>query len=238
MACTKQPIELECYIEPVEDAYDYPIKPGSPEWAQLTSSQQMDSVLQIPDDILFSISTEGLVETCLSYPRFGDLYFAEDYQWAFEVLTDHFNGFSELLSRDDAALKLFDRYLLMYPGCSINNWPSINGPGTSTSFSFAYIEIILAQTEILQQLDGAETNLWMQEVITKYKQKKRYNYSVFSKKHTALIAGRIMLLNNYPPFMDEYYNNPYVKAFVDRVMLFGNFETLEVVIKHAVNFLN
>jgi hypothetical protein len=50
IACTKQPEELECFIEPAEDAYDYPIKPGSPEWAQLTSSQQMDSVLQIPTD--------------------------------------------------------------------------------------------------------------------------------------------------------------------------------------------
>ena len=203
MACTKQPVELECYIEPVEDAYDYPIKPGSPEWAQLTSSQQMDSVLQIPNDILLDMSTEGLIETCLSYPRFGDLYFAEDYQWAFEVLTSHFNGFRELLLRDDAAIKLFDRYLQMYPGCSINNWPSIIRPGYSTSFSFSFIEIILAQPEILQQLNDAETNAWMQELVAKYKQKKGYDYSIFSLKHTPLVAGRIMIMRNYHPFVYE-----------------------------------
>ena len=132
-----------CFIDHLQDAYDYPIKPGMAEWEKLNSSDEMDSVLQIPEAILHSISTEGLIETVLNYPMFGNLYFIDDYQQSFDLLEENFNGFQELLNRTDAGRLLFDRYKLMHPGCKENNWPSINGPGSSASYSFAFIEILI-----------------------------------------------------------------------------------------------
>ena len=237
-ACSKEKEEHSCYIAHVPDAYDYPIKPGTPEWEQLNSSDEMDSVLQIPEDVLHSISTEGLIETVLNYPRWGDLYFLEDYQFGFDVIKENFNGIQELLKRSDAATKLFDRYKLMNPGCNENNWPSINGPGSSASFSFAFIEIIIAQYDILNQFDNEQIETLLKEVIIKYEEKNRYDYSVFSKKHTVLIAGRIMYLSNYTPFIEEYSKNIYVKEFIEKVMLNNNFETLDLVYDYAKNFLN
>ena len=237
-ACSKEKEEHTCNISHVTDAYDYPLKPGMPGWSLLNSSHEMDSVLQIPDNVLANISTEGLIETALNYPRFGDLYFLDDYQHAFEILTEHFNGFQELLKRDDAAEKLLYRYELMYPDCNDNNWPSINGPGSSTSFSFAFIEIIIAQYDILAQLDKVKSKTLLKEALIKYQEKSQYNYSVFSKKHTALIAGRIMYLADYTPFIEEYNKNIYVKDFIDKVILNSNFETLELVNNHAKKFLN
>ena len=228
--------EYGCYIEHNPDAYVFPIKPGMPEWEQLNSSREIDSVLQIPEDVLQNISTEALIETVLNYPRFGDLYFLDDYQLAFDRLTEHFNGFQELLTRNDAAIYLFNRYKLMYPGCDENNWPSIIEPGRSNSFSFAFIEIVIAQYVILNQFDDDELMTVLEETIHKYEEKNRYNYSVFSKKHTVLIAGRIMYLSNYTPFITEYNTNIHVKEFVDKVMLNSNFKTLDLVYEYAKTF--
>lgn len=236
--CLKEKVEHTCNIAHVIDAYDYPVKPGMPSWSLLDTSHEMDSVLQIPDNVLNNISTEGLIETSLNYPRFGDLYFLDDYQLAFEILTEHFNGFQELLKRDDAAEKLIYRYELMYPGCNDNNWPSVNGPGSSTSFSFAYIEIIIAQYGILSQLDKVKIKTLLKDTLIKYDEKNQYNYSVFSKKHTVLIAGRIMYLADYTPFIEEYNKNINVKNFIDKVILNSNFETLELVNNYAKKFLN
>ncbi|NLJ39771.1 MAG: hypothetical protein GX432_13570 [Candidatus Atribacteria bacterium] len=234
--CSNEKEEYNCFIAGVPDAYDYPIKPGTPEWEKLTTSYEMDSVLQIPKDVLNSISTEGLIETVLNYPKFGDLYFLDNYQFSFDRLKEHFNGFQELLTRRDAGIKLFSRYKLMNPACNKNNWPSITGPGSSVSFSFAFIEIIIAQYDILNQFNNEQIKPLLKETIIKYQEKTRYNYSVFSKKHTVLIAGRIMYIKNYSPFMEEYKKNIYVKTFIDKVMLYNNFETLDLIIDYANDF--
>lgn len=234
--CSKEDFNPSCYIAHVSDAYDYPLKPGMPGWELLRNSDEMDSVLQIPKDVLLSISTEGLIETVLNYPSFPNIYFQNDYQYVFDIIKEKFNGFSELLMRQDAAILLLKRYKSMKPHCQENNWPSINGPGSSPSFSFAFIEILLAQYDILEQLDNDDTHTLMQEAIEKYEEKIVNNFSVFSTKHTVLIAGRILLLNNYAPFMEEYNNDIYVKDFIDRIMLLSNFDTLERVYELAINF--
>jgi len=109
ITCSKEDEEPLCIIEHVIDAYDYPVKPGSPEWAELTSNDEIDAVLQIPENILYEMSTEGLIETVLNYPRFADIYASENYQISFDVLTENFNGFHELLQRSDAAVHLLER---------------------------------------------------------------------------------------------------------------------------------
>lgn len=234
--------ELEesiCFIEPAPDAYDYTIKPGMPEWAELNTSAEMDSVLQIPEDVLNNISTEGLVESVLNYPRFLDLYFIDNYQRAFDILTGNFNGFQELMDRKDAGIELLQRYERMHPGCKENNnWPSIGEPGSSASFAFTYIEIIIAQYDILNQYNNEELIKVLNEATTKYKLKQRYDYGIFCEKHSVLIAGRILHLKDYTPFIEEYNNNIYVKDFIDKVKLNNNFSTLDLVNDYTKKYLN
>jgi hypothetical protein len=54
------------------DAYIYPIFPGTPQWANLASYDEMLQAVQIPDPVLKSISTWGLLESCFNYPLYGD----------------------------------------------------------------------------------------------------------------------------------------------------------------------
>ena len=74
-----------------KDVYEFPVR-GVEEWWQLTVEQRI-ATLQIPDVVLEKISTEGLLETCLSYPYLINVFFHDNYQQGFEGLMEEFNGF-------------------------------------------------------------------------------------------------------------------------------------------------
>ncbi len=67
------------------DQYDFPIKQGSKEWEQIGSIEKRITMLQIPETLLFRISTEGLLETCLAFPYLTDILFYDNYQIGFEL---------------------------------------------------------------------------------------------------------------------------------------------------------
>lgn len=87
--------------------YDYPVKPGSEQWAAFTSGQQMVDACQIPSDILSKLSTKALAETCLNYP----LYFEYTaYNSERDKVISGFNGLQELAKRSDGASALLGLY--------------------------------------------------------------------------------------------------------------------------------
>jgi hypothetical protein len=50
----------------IDKPYEFPVKPGTEQWAKLISSQQMDEVCVIPDQALKLLSTKALLITCLN----------------------------------------------------------------------------------------------------------------------------------------------------------------------------
>ena len=92
------------------DVYEFPIKAGTEEWDQFESSIERIDALQIPDNILTTISTEGLLETCLLFPYLTDIFFCDDFQKGFEALTLEFNGYQELYKRNDLTDVLLKKY--------------------------------------------------------------------------------------------------------------------------------
>lgn len=232
----KDIIDPECYLEHIPDAYDYPVKPGTPEWAELESSAEMDSVCKIPVEILNSISTAGLVETVMNYPRFGDMYFGNtgSIQASFEIIAGHYNGFQELFERNDAAIHLLERYILMYPKCLNNNYSLETVP---VQWRFSFIEILLAQYEILNQLEQSYLEALLYESIQKYEEKKQFGYSIMmSQSFSMYIAGRIMFISDYTPFVEEYEINAAVKDFIDEIHIFVQEATLETIYEYSSDY--
>ena len=82
--------------------YTYPLKAGTDEWQNL-SVQERHARMQLSDNLLGSMRTEVLIEVCLEYPFTLDLFAFNDFQTGFKALYNNFNGFRELLSRDDLA---------------------------------------------------------------------------------------------------------------------------------------
>ena len=82
--------------------YTYPLKAGTDEWRNLNVQQRVER-LQLSDNLLGSMRTEDLIEVCLEYPFVINLFAYNDFQTGFKALYNDFNGFRELLSRDDLA---------------------------------------------------------------------------------------------------------------------------------------
>ena len=94
----------------IDTPYDYPVRPGMPEWAEFTDHQQMIDACEIPENILCAMTTEALVETVLDYPLFIDPYAFNNVNHGFESISNTFNGVKELMTRDDASTILLEKY--------------------------------------------------------------------------------------------------------------------------------
>jgi hypothetical protein len=89
--------------------WDYPVKPGTPQWEAFETHDQMLEATQIPEGVLSSLTTEELVEVCLNYPLYGDIFAYNSIQDGFRSnVVVNFNGVQELLRRTDNAQCLLD----------------------------------------------------------------------------------------------------------------------------------
>src|SRR5574339_653333 len=79
--------------------YDYPIKPGTDEWKNLRSQDEMIEACQIPAELLKKLTTEALVISCLRYPLYPQINAYNSIQHGFDRLASKFNGFQELQKR-------------------------------------------------------------------------------------------------------------------------------------------
>lgn len=187
IACNKkQPV-----ISNYNDAYHYPIKPGTEEWKKLRNHEDMIMVCQIPDEILRKMSTPGLVETVLNYPLYMEMTASSnsDFQKAFEWMSSKFNGFQELYKRKDAGSVLLARYKSMDPAAFGKDFTSIQR-GDYT-WSFVEIEILLAQNTILINMTETQRQELRKEALKKYEIKKNISsYGGYSLRLTLFLADK------------------------------------------------
>jgi len=181
--------------------YDYPVKPGTKEWEAFTSRDQKQEACQIPQSILSSMSTPDLLETCLSYPLYGDIMAYDRVQEGFDYVESGFNGLQELLKRNDVGAALIEKYEMMDPDAIDSTWTSVKKGNYSLKFFF--IEILLAQDEVINNLSKNERIQLLRESQKKLaaKQKKPEVYGCMGLKNNVLLMGRIMLREDYAPFV-------------------------------------
>ena len=105
------PEEPTCQCDLV---WDYPIKPGTDEWEQFRfnkTHQEMVNMLQIPEEIVFSLSTEDLAEICFHHPHFmGLIAGGSSFVLNFDRFLSEFNGVRELFKREDVLKVLLKRH--------------------------------------------------------------------------------------------------------------------------------
>lgn len=79
-------------------------------WGQYQSLEEMLAACQVPAEKLRSMSTEDLIEVCMSHPLYG-VYSAYDNELeGAKVVISRFNGFMELNKRKDAPEKMLAFY--------------------------------------------------------------------------------------------------------------------------------
>lgn len=174
------------------DAYQFPVLPGTEAWKALETHEEMLRATHINEMVLAKMSTRGIVETVLRYPLLGDVLAFNNPQRGFDVVRSRFNGLDELFSRPEAGEFLVELYRGVDPSAIAPNL-SLVKQGQQARKVF-YIEMLLAQDEILAGMNDTVLSDLLFETMVKREQKiERFDvYGVEGLEPTAWVAARTL----------------------------------------------
>ena len=211
----------------IDEPYDFPIKPGTPEWGNFASYEDRRQALQVPDDILKRLSTRALVETCLDYPFFVIEYFAlSSRRNGISYVINSFNGYVELLQRQDAFTELFKKYQ--------SSDPKLEDP-----FIFVCIVVLLYQDEILEQTSYEEKILLLAESYSKFKKMQEYGtYDVTRCDPLFYLMAKLLLAIDEPEITAEIESSQNIVGFLYYMfisMTYDPIEEIEILVKRVLD---
>jgi hypothetical protein len=175
--------------------WDYPIKPGTEKWKNLTTSQAMIDVCQIPEDILQNMNTVDLIQTCLNYPLKGNVYAYANVKDGIEHISLQFNGFKELLLRKDnfKDLKLkLEKSIVNLNNDLLSDKNMAEKGKNMLDFaiieSFLSFDTVLANSDYKQRKQLAEVT----KVILDYKLQNNDKFGILSLTSTSFLLGKTL----------------------------------------------
>lgn len=149
--------------------YNFPVKPGSPEWRRFQSHDEMVRNCQIPDSIISSMTTKDLLDSYLNYPLIMDMLAYDNLKDGFEKMNKTVNCFQTLLKREDVGKILIEKYKTMKVVKDLNDTTS-SKVGDYT-FIFSSMELLLSKDEILKKLNQSDKLSLIKNVMQKYETK-------------------------------------------------------------------
>lgn len=170
------------------EGYKYPVYQGGEGWAAAQDRGALREMLEIPEDILTSMSTEDLIETVLAYPCFNDMYFYDSKQQGFKVLAETFNGARELLDRKDAASILLNKYdTIIRNQSKESNLKNIGSKETYDKICYkSNLEVLLAQPEISGDFTSIELESLDRLIANNQKYVRKLSTKITYKQNTYL----------------------------------------------------
>jgi hypothetical protein len=219
------------------DLYIYPIKPGDSLWKNLRTHAEMVEACQIPAEILSELSTDGLIESYMNYPIIMEMLAFNNFQDGFDQVLKGFNGLKELIKRQDASYKLLDRYKKMIPG-NIDKNSEISQKGKDV-FDFIYIEMLLAQKNIIDNLSKDNKMELLIESKSKFndKNKDQELYGILSLTTSGYLMARLLENIDDVSFKQQISQNENLRIFVRNSVL-KRTEILVEVMKAAESCLD
>ena len=213
----------------VNDKYIYPIVPGMIEWQELNSTEDAYRLCQLPDEVLKSISTQGLIDALIHAPLFTGFSVissnASALKW--HAHYQNFNSAIELYKRNDAGNALIAYYQLVCFDCFVD---------TSVETYREYermlgLEILFTKQEILDSMTHEKKKEAVKALLT--------NYEQFDNWHSLIPLAHIMLADKYAPI--EKYSNDYSDEFQCTLEGYNyplNPNQWNIIVSYAKNFIN
>jgi len=206
----------------INEPYNFPLKPGMPEWANLKSGAEMVTTLQIPQNILSRMTTKSLLETCLNYPLFiVDIIAYGSSKVGMEYATKNFNGFTELLKRKDAYNYLSEKFISFDPLAIDKRW-SLLEQGCYT-FELIKIELLLAQNIVLESTSYENKIHLLKEALSKYEKmltQKDY-YVGYQYEQLFFLMGKVLQNSGNSDISSLAVNNKEISKFLETGKLYN-----------------
>jgi hypothetical protein len=192
--------------------WDYPVKPGTEEWASFTTGQQMVDACQVPNEILEELSTRELIEICMNYPMLFIYTASNDERAGISYMVENFTGFKELSKRKDGLEKLITVY---------KNYPVLTevqnklSKDFSTPYKLPFLELLLSDDNFTKQLDAKISVDLGKLVLDKYERKleNTHVYSLYNVARTLLLGAIVMSKQQRSELSQEQKNT--IKSFID-----------------------
>lgn len=180
--------------------WNYPCKPGTECWNALTSVAERQNACQITGIDLKTLSTEELLLITMEHPFFRSYVLSDNPIRAMQSAVSSFNGYAELLGRNDAIVVMKNVYLRE----DFNKLANIRDTVEIGNYTLQWVgvELLMANDALLAQLPDTEKILFLKELVVKNIAREKYR-SVFgdiSDATIALIGLKIIktLANNTP----------------------------------------
>jgi len=203
---------LECMNMPrPSDSYNYPIYPGTKEWATLTTGQQMLDACQVPTNILKNMSTQAVIQAIWEHPLLFEVFtLGYGYQAVFESMFSQNNAYMELSKRQDAGVALLARLNMVNPLTQ------------DVIPEFRALELLISQTPFPVQLNNDQKkeviditfkndNLLQNDAELPDSSLNKTTYRAISW----LLIGRTLVAADYTPFVTAVNENNQLKYFLD-----------------------
>lgn len=217
-----------------EGSYTYPIIPGTDRWREFESRDEKEDACQVPSKILKKQSTQAVIQALWEFPLVYDFFAWDPYQKGYDFVHFPLNAYQELLKREDAAICLLDRYVLVAE--------------THEKHPMAHyiLEMYLAQEHFIKQLGSGDRKKVVQrtlDIIRIRRQNPDYYDFVIEIQVSYYLMGRIMKYDNYPSFSELLSIHPEWTDFFDHNNLYvltdekiGVFR--DSIIEIATNYIN
>ncbi|MEN3325621.1 MAG: hypothetical protein V7638_428 [Acidobacteriota bacterium] len=179
--------------------FSFSVRPGTKAWAELKSHDEMLAATQLPVPELRKMTTEGLLETVLTYPLLKDMLAYNSTQTGFEAVSKKFNGLSELRSRKDIGGAALSRYRTKRGESqqSTKERASLEMQG-NRNFDLSFLEILMAQDEVRATLNKSQIEELRTELreTAKLKRASLDVYGYEGLESTAFAAAKLLTADN------------------------------------------
>lgn len=145
----------------------------------------------------------------------------------------------ELLKRKDAGTELLARYRGMDPVVENTAKPGKRrGLEYKSHESLCVMEIMLAQYDILDNLTKTQRRDLLKECLAKYRDGKLGKYEAGHRAFTALLLGRVLQQEKYPPFTFKIQEDPGIGLFLAKGPRVSNMSIINTILSQAQQFLS
>ena len=220
-------------------AWDYPVKPGTPEWNALTYQERI-AVQQIPENILEDMSTEELFQAWLDLPGRLEVLAYNSMQQGFDATLNHFNVLPELMKRENIGVVALKYYNAMDPTNLVSEGSIVEKGRFITDLGF--IEFFISQPIVLSTLSATEKRECVERSLDNIDKKISLKQrELFWEETNVVLLGRIMKNLNYPDFLNWMSQDPSIRHSLERGELIGvtgGINPYEDIINIARNYLS
>lgn len=239
--CSKKEVEIEpaegeliiiegcCYPE-VSDMYSFPIKYETEEWYKLDIDERL-GVCQLPDNVLKSISTLGLIRSFIDLPHSFYFTYLTSSTWkrteTAKRLFKLFNCVQELLNRKDNAKSLIAFYAAIKLDC-VESLYSNGDNDREFEYRLITLQCLFTMPEILNKLSREDKKTVVESLLANYRQWNQWGSTMI---HPLLSIMTWLMYDDMLPFFDED-----LLIFIKQVVLVPD-DTCDEIIAFAEKFI-